>query len=80
MGPFDFIAQSDLTIAAFFLIMGAIGFIVFRKEQITDELSEEDKLNVQKHKRIGYMFSSAQIVVGLYFILKHYEMLDGLFS
>jgi len=80
MNPFDLITLTDLRIAAFFLIMGAIGFLVFRKEKITDELSEEDKAGVQKNKRIGYMVSGAQIVIGLYFLLKHYGMLDEFFK
>ena len=78
MNILEHVAFSELEIAAFFLIMGAIGFIVFRNNKPTDELTEEDKLDVQKHKRIGYMFSGAQIVIGLYFLLKHYEVLDEL--
>ena len=76
MNPFDLITLTAFRIAAFFLIMGAIGFAVFRFEKPTDELSEEDKEGVQKNKCIGFMVSGAQIVIGLYFLLKHYGMLD----
>jgi hypothetical protein len=78
MNPFDLITLTDFRIAAFFLIMGAIGFLVFRKEKAADELSEEDKADVKKNKRIGYAVSGAQIVIGLYFLLKHFKMLDEL--
>ncbi len=78
----DFINITDFTVAAFFLIMGAIGFVVFRIEKSTDdtsfdELSEEDKAGTQKNKRIGYTVSGAQILIGLYFLLKHYGYIKG---
>lgn len=78
MNILEHVAFSELEIAVFFLIMGAIGFLVFRNNKPTDELSEEDKLDVIKHKRIGYMFSGAQILIGLYFLLKHFDLLDKL--
>jgi len=58
--------------------MGAIGFVVFRANKTTVGMSEKDKLNVKKHKRFGYAILGAQIIICLYFLLKHYEIIDEL--
>lgn len=79
MNILEHVALYELEIAAFFLIMGAIGFVVFRTNKPTDQLSEEDKLDVIKHKRIGYMFSGAQILIGLYFLLIYFGFMDKLY-